>query len=378
MAKPIPKSANCLNCGHELGQEAAYCPECGQRNRPNPLPVSVFIGDFFRDYFTVDNKFFASFAMLLLKPGELSRVFDNGKRRKYIPPLRMYIFVSFVYFLLLALFTGMGDDPSFTGLKPKADNHLLELDSLVLDVKRSSDFDEFVLRYDSLRQDFNESLMQFDSMFVMSDGANKAGLSAYLSHRFEQGSRKIAEYPEMYKRVLLKSLSVGLFFLLPLFALLLYLFYHRRAPYMLSHLVQSTHLHAFLFVLFSVALVAYKLSPYFLHALLALLGLWYAYRLLRSALHSARALRFSAIMHWLLLIPALFTLFLSFSRPGSFSGLFLLGILCSLFYMQLSFMHFYKSSFLRTALRISLLIPAHFLISLFLLVVAALVALLQA
>ncbi len=63
----------------------------------------MFVRHFLNDYFTFDSKIVRSFGPLLFKPGFLTAEFLAGRRVRYIPPLRMYIFVSIVFFLMLSL-----------------------------------------------------------------------------------------------------------------------------------------------------------------------------------------------------------------------------------------------------------------------------------
>lgn len=58
---------------------------------------------FMSDYFTFDSKIFKSYFPLIFKPGFLTIEYLQGKREKYIPPLRMYIFVSIALFIFWRL-----------------------------------------------------------------------------------------------------------------------------------------------------------------------------------------------------------------------------------------------------------------------------------
>lgn len=60
-----------------------------------------FILDFLGDYFTFDSLIIRSLRPLLFKPGFLTLEFLKGRRVRYIPPLRLFIFISIVFFLFL-------------------------------------------------------------------------------------------------------------------------------------------------------------------------------------------------------------------------------------------------------------------------------------
>lgn len=60
-----------------------------------------FILDFLGDYFTFDSLIIRSVKPLLFNPGFLTNEFLDGRRVRYIPPLRMFIFISIIFFLVL-------------------------------------------------------------------------------------------------------------------------------------------------------------------------------------------------------------------------------------------------------------------------------------
>lgn len=94
---------NCLNCGHSLPEGDAFCGRCGQEAREQGESLASFFKHFLSDYFTFDSKIGRSFFPLLFKPGFLTAEFLAGRRVRYIPPLRLYIFISIVFFLVLGL-----------------------------------------------------------------------------------------------------------------------------------------------------------------------------------------------------------------------------------------------------------------------------------
>jgi hypothetical protein len=103
LATPDVKPASCLNCGDELLPRHRYCPGCGQDTNPKITSLGAIGKDFLENYFTFDSKLFRSLFPLLFRPGFLTEEYIRGRRARYIPPLRMYLSVSLLAFLLLAL-----------------------------------------------------------------------------------------------------------------------------------------------------------------------------------------------------------------------------------------------------------------------------------
>tara|TARA_R110000868_G_scaffold306734_4_gene568154 strand:+ start:24419 stop:25186 length:768 start_codon:yes stop_codon:yes gene_type:complete len=93
------KGDNCLNCGETvLGN---YCSNCGQKFQPTKLPLKLFLEDAVETLFNIDNRWFKTLKDLFLKPGKVTREYIEGKRAQYLPPLRIYLSISIVYFLLV-------------------------------------------------------------------------------------------------------------------------------------------------------------------------------------------------------------------------------------------------------------------------------------
>jgi hypothetical protein len=90
----------CPNCAAPLPEAAGYCAQCGQaaiRNENFKGLLEQFLGD----YFTFDSKITRSLLPLVASPGELTLEYMRGRRARYIPPLRMFIFLSILFFLVI-------------------------------------------------------------------------------------------------------------------------------------------------------------------------------------------------------------------------------------------------------------------------------------
>lgn len=93
---------NCLNCEELCSEAVKFCPNCGQEFIKTETVVG-FLQHFMSDYFTFDSKIIRSYGPLMFKPGFLTIEYLQGKRTKYIPPLRMYIFISILFFIVISI-----------------------------------------------------------------------------------------------------------------------------------------------------------------------------------------------------------------------------------------------------------------------------------
>src|SRR5687767_329412 len=94
------RSAVCLNCGAPLS--GVFCSRCGQRDIPPYPSVRELAVDVVTEFSGWDGRLALTLRELVRRPGMLTREFLEGRRARYISPLRLYLVSSLVYFLLAA------------------------------------------------------------------------------------------------------------------------------------------------------------------------------------------------------------------------------------------------------------------------------------
>lgn len=106
----------CLNCGAPL--TGAFCAACGQRSVPANPTVRELAGDTWSELTGYDGRIASTFRALL-QPGRLTTEYIQGRRARYLPPVRLYLIVSVLYFLVSAAApateTRSGDERDGTG-----------------------------------------------------------------------------------------------------------------------------------------------------------------------------------------------------------------------------------------------------------------------
>ena len=90
---------NCLNCGTEVA--GRFCQNCGQENVEVKESFLHLIRHFLEDITHFDGKLWKTLKQLLFKPGKLTQHYMDGKRASYIHPIRMYLFISAVFFFFI-------------------------------------------------------------------------------------------------------------------------------------------------------------------------------------------------------------------------------------------------------------------------------------
>jgi hypothetical protein len=96
-----PLRSHCQNCGAEL--HGAYCHQCGQHDFDFHRSFGHVFLETLENFFHFDEKFFHTIITLLFKPGQLSADFNAGKRVSQMPPFRLYLFVSVLFFFIAFL-----------------------------------------------------------------------------------------------------------------------------------------------------------------------------------------------------------------------------------------------------------------------------------
>ena len=272
------KSDYCPNCGHPLENQENFCPNCGQKNTDLNISIGHIFNDFLRDFFSFDDKFFKTVPALLFNPGKVPKEFIEGKRASHIPPLRIFIFLSFITFFLWGMsFKKSTDNETIADDKNKSEEifkiltDTSETDFLFIDTtKTKANQEKNNNTIDTLGNGVNFSVDTVE--------ANDAGLDidkedlAYLlnkennpteivdsiapdftgfkRHVFIQSLRVYQAKKGEFLKYLMGNISLVLLLLQPFFALLLKLFYIRRKDFFyIEHLVFSLYFHSFILLL---------------------------------------------------------------------------------------------------------------------------------
>lgn len=93
--------ASCRDCGTVL--LGRWCHACGQDSREPLRDLKDFAAEFADAAFSVDGKLPRTLAALVLRPGFLTLEYWDGHRTRWLTPLRLYLVVTFVAFLVFTL-----------------------------------------------------------------------------------------------------------------------------------------------------------------------------------------------------------------------------------------------------------------------------------
>lgn len=292
----------CLNCGVKLLDK--FCHHCGQKDIPKRQTLSELWINFISSFWSYEGKFFLTTRYLITKPGFLAKEYNAGKRESYYHPARMYVFISFVFFLLLFSLPDTDEESS----EPMTKEDLAELnqelkeadlDSLTSDsvgLVDEPDVDSTVLVFGEKkpkgrkeRNNFSfsgpgyKSVAEYDSaQNALPEEKRDGWFSQKLNRRTaelnDRYKDKSESFGEDFSQAFLDNFSKVLFYLLPIFALLLKLFYIRRDFFYSEHLVFSIYYYNFFYLAASIMLLLNQVS--WLTWFSTLIGFWIFFYLL--------------------------------------------------------------------------------------------------
>lgn len=358
---PLRKETDCLNCGAIV--QGRYCHVCGQENIEPKETFWHMFTHFLYDITHFDGSFFVTLKDLLFKPGFLSREYMLGRRKKYLHPVRMYVFTSAVFFLVFfSLFHVSENDVSITNENARVrDGFKIVKEEALKNAKTKEDSAEIFKGLEFLEdkdpkergktdtvQDFDDetggfkfnfgrevndypTVKEYDSVQnALPKNKQDAGItkmitrkSVSLNEKYKGDQKKIAT--ELINKFL-HSFPYLLFVSLPLYALFLKLLYirHRKQYYFADHGVFLIHLYVFTFLFMLCYIGLEKLSDKtgwgfigIIETILILTGLFYALKAIKNFYRQGwgkTILKF-IILNILCIVSLvfLFVVFLSFS-----------------------------------------------------------------
>jgi Protein of unknown function (DUF3667) len=301
----------CRNCHHHFVKSVPvppYCPQCGQETVAHPPTVYEFLHEFLLHYVALEGKLWKTLGLLFFKPGVLTIRYLAGIKRQYVPPLRIYLTASILFFLIIKFF-GAGnlvktDLASSNKAAVAAEKNTVNDAAAPLNDVQIALLGNSSINLKNAPKDFLNSPA---SSAITCNNASAAcsKVSAYFNARYP--TQTVIEMGRIVRDKMLSLAPYAMFFFLPVFALLLKVTYLRRGMYYGEHLVYAFHVHTFAYFL----LLALAFSSSNIAEALTIVGavyFWFAMKRVYGGRWWANTLRFMTIS---MLYPILLTLLMS-------------------------------------------------------------------
>jgi hypothetical protein len=269
MKKIKRKNNHCLNCGAEFDDSTNYCPRCGQENTNNYQSVKILMGDFLNNYFSFDSRFIRTIPPFLFKPGLITNEFVDGKRLKYAHPIRWYLVISLFHFFFFNLMVNSeNSDNNINNRKAirfnsgNTYNSQEEIDSLLStpdSLRYSYDDDwqvnefEYGVMIAMTNVDSFSVAQIYDSLNLDDKPFLERASSTIMIKSFKSKTGELNSY-------IFEKIPMIMFFILPLYGLLLKVFFYKKGLY-IKHLIHSLHIHSLFFFLFTFVWIINLIAP---------------------------------------------------------------------------------------------------------------------
>ena len=248
----IRNDKTCLNCRYVI--ENRFCPNCGQENIDTRKTFHHLFIHFFEDLTHYENAFWKTIRNLLFKPATLTKEYLSGKRLSYLAPIRLYLFISFITFLLIAIFSGEFNSSDKTITKESTittknksfqKNNLTKI-SIINNQKNPKDYNQlFDFEYDSVKK--------FDSIQKYDPKSKKlSDFNLWVNKKIQIVKEKNtqSEIIEKFINSFTHNLPKVLFVFMPIFAFFLWLLHGKKRWYYFDHGIFTLHYFSFLLLLF--------------------------------------------------------------------------------------------------------------------------------
>jgi hypothetical protein len=241
----LRKDNICQNCGHTV--EKRFCSSCGQENIETRQSFGHLVKHFAEDFTHYEGSFWKTIKYLLFRPAYLTKTYLAGKRVSYVAPVKLYIFVSFITFFLPALLPDYSEehaDKPAGKVKVSNSESILSPEGAPPRTAYTS-----VRQYDSIQSALPEHLREKGIVSAVTRKALALG---------EEGSDMDKRFSETASH----NFPKALFFYLPLFAFIIWLFHGKQKWYYFDHAIFTLHYFSFILLLFTICNLLDALFPW--------------------------------------------------------------------------------------------------------------------
>ena len=267
----------CLSCGNPVG--GTFCAWCGQKNDDLRRSSFLLARDLMRDTLGFESRMWRTLGLMAIAPGLVPKNYAHGKRSRFTPPVRMFLVVSFLFFVTIALTKTLffavevrkadAAEQAILSELSEEEGDLLPSPSIECGLSLGARF--FVKEKDlETNEDlWNECLEQVRAQGrseiesgqniqlgaeLSESGIGKAD-AALLMDRIINGAEWLVADPGALNNAFNNWLPRVLFLMTPILALIMTVFIRGRDALIFDHLVLSFYTHATAFGIIALALI---------------------------------------------------------------------------------------------------------------------------
>jgi hypothetical protein len=245
----------CRNCGAIAS--AKFCPECGQSVKDRNRSIWSFAGDFLSNLLATDSRAIRTLALLVFRPGVLTQENLRGRWQRYVPPFRLYLFLS-----LLSLFALLGPFSDFNQLESDLISQTTNGDvrsGVSTSDETEDEIDPAITELKGIAEQgaLDEAAKTVDPPKAASDGEADDGFFAKVEQALEEQNEHFKtlspeEQITTFMREVAAAFPTFLIMLIPLFALGMKILYLGSGRYLFEHLIFSSHFNSLALLVFAI------------------------------------------------------------------------------------------------------------------------------
>jgi hypothetical protein len=254
------KEGQCHNCRAALS--GPFCHACGQKAGHLHRPIWELGHDFLHSILHWDGRIWFTLRAMLLSPARHVNDWINGRQMRYVPPIRLFVFISLLMIGLLTfsdivLWQLQKVQLTDREMQANYDAQDKQLTCLLASVSPSTSKEERCEKFTIFSTGYEGQFLSLQSKNsgLREDLIDSTDIKIEGSNDAEKARGAIAHFNDMMKRpkefnaAVSGSLSKYFLIAVPLHALLLKIFYIRRKRYLMEHVIFSLQSHTVLFLL---------------------------------------------------------------------------------------------------------------------------------
>lgn len=221
----LREDSTCQNCGDSVA--VRFCPSCGQENTETKKSFHYLFTHFLEDLVHYESSFWKALRYLLYAPEKLSLTYLSGKRKAFMAPVRLFIFINIVSFIIFSSFT------------------FKEIESEITQEIAKSERKEDSLTREKFALKENQKIYKKETQTINSN-------NSFLKEKFKKLEENYTT-KQIFQKVfqkLAQNLPKFLFLVMPFFALTLWLTHNKKKWWYFDHGIFTFHyFSSFLFLL---------------------------------------------------------------------------------------------------------------------------------
>jgi hypothetical protein len=224
----------CLNCHHVV--ENRFCPNCGQENKETKESFHYLFFHTVEDLVHYDSGFWKTIKYLLFYPGKLTNEYIKGRRKMFVPPVKLYIFISFITFFLLSVLSSANSQQEIP-ITANTNTEHVSKDGKI----RIAEAQKNTINIDT-------------TGFKTELGEEGGEVGKWLDTKFRSIAKhaKDKDFIKKFYKTLFSTIPKALFIFMPLFAFVLWLFHNKKKWYYFDSGIFTIHYFSMILLSFTI------------------------------------------------------------------------------------------------------------------------------